>query len=254
MRDERPGALARPAFDLTVMVSCFNEQDSIVPTLKTLARGIREAGLRAEVIVMDDASSDRSAEVVQGHIDATPADPSVVLKLHRDTRNRGLQNNVFRCAALGHGEYYWVVAGDDNLTPDVYRSMLACLGKADIIIPNVLSYVGRTPQRRILSKAYVSIVNAISGQRIRYYNGSSIFRREHVLSRAGRTKGFGYSAEMILSLLDEGATYLEVEVTYNERQSGVSTAVNLRNFIDVGRFFIRALARRVRRALWSDSR
>ncbi len=233
------------ALDLTVMVSCYNEETSIVPTLAKLVAALSAHELTAEIIVMDDCSHDGSIAAVQRFIGETHP-PRVVIRHHTNAVNRGLPWNVFEAARIGQGKYFWVVGGDDALSQDVYRTLLPAVGHADVIIPNVLTYHGRPVLRWLLSRLYVRIVNALSGYTIKYYNGSSIYLRTDVTSHAGTVRGFGYSAELIISLLDQGKSYREIDVVFSDRTAGASSAVTMGNLRDVAAFFGRLLRRRLR--------
>ncbi len=232
--------------DITVAVSCYNEEQSIVPTLTTLALALKKCALRAELIVMDDGSQDGSIGAVREFI-AGDGHQDILIVHHRNDVNRGLPWNVFEAARIGRGKHFWVVAGDNTLDEDTYLSMLSQVGRADIIIPNVLRYRGRPLFRRLLSRLYVWIVNTLSGYSIKYYNGSSIYPRSLVTAHADKARGFGYSAELIISLLDQGKSYVEVDVVFNDRTTGKSSAVNWNNLKAVMAFFGRLIRRRWQR-------
>ena len=64
-----PESVAAPArespIELTIFVSCYNEEPYITKTLKTVRAALAEAGrLHCEIIVIDDCSTDRSADLV----------------------------------------------------------------------------------------------------------------------------------------------------------------------------------------------
>src|SRR5690242_10437540 len=53
---------------LTLMVACYNEADNILATLRTLVRALAALRLSWEVIVIDDASRDASAVLVEAFL------------------------------------------------------------------------------------------------------------------------------------------------------------------------------------------
>ncbi len=229
--------------DVTIMVSCYNEETSIASTLATLVLGLRRCSLNAEVIVMDDCSQDLSPDVVREFMDGV-TDPRIEIRLHVNDVNRGLVPNYFEAARLGRGKYYWMVSGDDVLDEETYVTLFSALGRADVIIPSVIRYRGRPLYRRVLSKLYGWIVNRLSGYAIKYYNGGPLLERATVLELADTVRGFGYSAEMIVTLLDQGKSYVEVPVVFNDRVDGKSSAVNMKNLREVLAFFGRLRRRR----------
>lgn len=227
-------------------MSCYNEERSIIPTLTTLVSALEQCPLTAEIIAMDDASQDNSIDTVQRFI-AGFGHPNVLVRHHLNKANRGLTWNVFEAMKIGKGKYFWSVAGDNPLSKEAYLTMFSAVGRADIIIPNVLRYCGRPVYRQLISRLYVWLVNALSGYSVKYYNGSSIYVRSMVVEYANKIRGFGYSAELIVSLLDQGKSYVEVDVVFNDRTTGKSRALTFKNFCDVAGFFGRLARRRWQR-------
>lgn len=141
------------------------------------------------------------------------------------------------------GKYFWCVAGDNPINSETCITLLSYIGKFDLIIPCVI-YIGRSLHRRTLSFLYAFLVRMLAGVNIRYFNGSSIFIREHFVEQMKKIRGFSYSAEILITLLKEGYTYTEVCVTYNERTHGHSSALTYSNFIEVANFFWRIFLKR----------
>jgi glycosyltransferase involved in cell wall biosynthesis len=229
--------------EITIFVSCYNERHSIVPTIETVWRALTRLQLSAEILVIDDCSSDDSAEVVAAFAEKNPAVP---LRLIRHAQNEGLAATIFEAARLARGKYFWCVAGDNPVPEQTCTTLLGELAKADIIIPYVVEYAGRSALRRGLSDAYGTLVRLVSGSGIRYFNGSSIYLREQFLKHSDIPHGFGYSAEMLIALTGAGASFLELAVRYNDRSSGKSTALGWSNFFEIGGMLLRLLRRRFR--------
>jgi glycosyltransferase involved in cell wall biosynthesis len=229
-------------FDISVSVSCYNEARSIVPTIESISAALAGTGLAWEIIVVDDASADDSAEVVRGFIAAHPELPIRHL-VHAD--NRGFIYGIFEALHAAQGQYFWVVAGDNNVSQAVATQLLSQVGKADIVIPRVLQYSGRGWQRRLISSTYASLVRLLSGCPVTYYNGSCIHRRSHLLWLEDKVSSFAYAADCITRLIDAGCSYVEVPVVYNERTDGKSSAISAHNFRDVGAFLAGLALRRV---------
>jgi glycosyltransferase involved in cell wall biosynthesis len=228
--------------DITIFVSCYNERSSVVPTIEAVRCALSRCGLAAELLVIDDCSLDDSVQILQEFIGSHP---NVPVRLLRHAVNRGLAYTIFEAARLARGRYFWCVAGDNPVPEETCATLLAHVGKADIVIPYVMRYEGRGAVRRVLSESYGILVRLVSGSRIRYFNGSSIYLREQFLKHSDIPASFAYSAEMLITLVSEGASYVEVPVLYNERSSGKSTALSLRNFLDIAGLFGRLLWRRM---------
>ena len=60
--------------------------------------------------------------------------------------------------------------------------------------------------------------------------------------------GFGFQAELITRLLDEGASYIEIPLSNTHREkSGGNSALNFKNLLSVGHTLSEVLIRRVRK-------
>ncbi len=87
-----------------------------------------------ELIVCDNASTDRTPEIVA---EWSRRDPRVVL--HRAPINRGAAPNFNWCFELGRGELFKWCAVDDLMTPDC---VAACVAALDAAPGAVLAYSG----------------------------------------------------------------------------------------------------------------
>jgi glycosyltransferase involved in cell wall biosynthesis len=227
--------------DLTLFVACYNEEHNILDTLDTIQEAMQELSLTYEIIVIDDASRDRSVALVEEY---QRQNPSVALTLVQSPKNRGLSRNFVEGAFLGRGRYYKLVCGDNADSRDTLLRVLKPVGRADIIVPYHGKSEGRSLFRRFLSRVFAHLVNLASGYSLHYYNGCGVYRRADVMRWHSRTSGFGFQAELLVRLLDEGASFVEVPIVCRERQGGKSSAMKVRNWISVGRTLFGILLRR----------
>jgi glycosyltransferase involved in cell wall biosynthesis len=233
--------------DLTLFVACYNEEANIVATLETLLAALEEVDFSWEIIVIDDASRDRSVQRVQEFLEVRPQQP---IRLVVNESNRGLAQNYIEGAFLGRGRYYRLVCGDNVEPQQTLVEVFKHLGEADMVIFYHVECPGRTLFRRILSRAYSRIINFLSGYRIKYYNGLALHLRYNVMRWHTNYRGFGFQADMITRLLDEGFSYIEVPVKATERSAGASTALKLRNVLSVLHTLLDISIRRVGRLLY----
>jgi glycosyltransferase involved in cell wall biosynthesis len=231
--------------DLTIVIPCLNEEGNIAATLDTVASAMRELPHTYEILVIDDGSTDRTAEVVDRY---SEAHQDIPIRLHKNPGNRGLTRTYVDGAFLGRGKYYRLVCGDDVEPKETLRAVFGHLGQADMIIPYHEEVPGKSKFRRRLSKVYTSVVNALSGYQIKYYNGMAAHLRYNVMRWGPYSFGFGFQAELITRLLDEGATYIEIPVVaVHQEKAGGNSALNLKNFLSVAHTLSEVLIRRVRK-------
>jgi glycosyltransferase involved in cell wall biosynthesis len=218
--------------EVTLFIACYNEAPNIVATLDTVSAALRRLAVSCEIIVIDDASTDASAALVR---DYALAHPELALRLHVNRHNRGLARNFSEAACLGRGRYFKLVCGDDVESEETLVNVLSRRGQAELILPYHLDCPGKSPLRMFLSRLFTRLVNGLSGHRVHYYNGLPLVLRQQVLRFGAETSSFGFQAELVTRLLDEGVTYEEVQVEVRERVQGASHALTMRNFFAVGR-------------------
>lgn len=228
--------------DLTIFISCYNEQDYIVATIETVLAALKEIdGLSHEIVVVDDCSRDRSSDVVKAFIARHP-DERILLRSNRV--NRGLAQNYLDVAFIGKGKYYRLICGDNAEPKETMVRVFRELGQADMIIPYYVESEGRSLYRRFLSNAYTGLVNLISGFRLHYYNGLAVHLRYNVMRWHPNTRGFGFQAEIICMLLDQDFSCKEVPVKTVERRTSGSTALTVRNMLSVAHTLVDLVFRR----------
>ena len=241
------GGQGSRAVYLTLFVACYNEEANIVGTLDTLLGALAEFAFRWEIIVIDDASRDRSVPVIRQYLDRHPALP---IRLVVNDRNKGLAQNFIEGAFLGRGKYYRLICGDNVEPKEVLVEIFRHIGEADLIIPYQVRCEGKSVLRRGLSWLYTGIINTICGYRIRYYNGLAVLQRYHVMRWHTNYRGFGFQADMVTRLLDEGFSYKEIPVISIERRAGASTALQLKNVLSVSHTILDLSIRRLGRLLY----
>ncbi len=242
-----PPPVATGAVDVTLFVACYNEEENIVRTLDTVFAALAEVTCRAEVLVIDDASQDDSVARVREYQARHPDRP---VRLIVNEVNLGLAQNYIEGAFLGRGEYYRLICGDDVEPKETFVAVLENLGRADMVIPYQVACPGRTRFRRLLSKTFTFLVNTLTGNKIRYYNGLALHKRYNVMRWHTDYRGFGFQADLVTRLLERGASYVEIPVTARERLTGQSKALTLHNVFSVAHMLLDLFIRRVGRLVY----
>jgi len=245
---------ANPAKDsaddvqVSFFVPCLNEERHVSGVLDKLSEASARLGLRHEILVVDDGSTDRTVEAVQNWRRAHPDAP---VRLLSNRVNQGLSRNFVESAFRARGTYYRMVCGDDTEPLETHLEILQRMGAADLVLPDYSGATGRVGGRAVVSRGYTAIVNLISGNRINYYNGCALLRREDVLRWHVEATGFGFQAELTTRLLIEGRSF--IELTLPAIHHGESRAVTLRNVVSVLFSLAKIAARRLSHT-WSPGR
>jgi glycosyltransferase involved in cell wall biosynthesis len=216
---------------LSVIIPALNEQQNIEAAITTVSEVAKAYFDDWEILVFDDGSTDNTGTLA----DALAGKDTRVKVLHHKT-----PQNLGGCykegLALATKDYVIMIPGDNECGIDVMEKVFSLAGKADMIIPYTNNSHVRPLGRRLLSDAFVSLMNRISGYHLKYYNGAVLHRTELVRDCGINTDGFGYQAEALVKLLRQGCTFEEVgtEITY--RPHGKSKALRIKNILAVSRF------------------
>ena len=216
---------------LSIFVPCFNEEKNITNTLNDIKNGI--IGINYEILVVDDASEDKTIEIIEKF---KKNNPSMNIKIISNKSNRGIGFNYRETSQIAQGKYYMYLGGDDSLPSTEIKKTVDNIGKADMILVYFIDK--RRILRKVLSKMFVIIINLITINNLKYYNGSNIHLLENVKLFCGRQPGFGYQAELITAQIMAKKTYVEIKVNPYLKQSETTKAFNSSNILSVIRSII----------------
>jgi dolichol-phosphate mannosyltransferase len=233
--------------DLTLFVACYNEEGGIVGTLETLLSALHELPITYDIVVIDDASKDRSVELVQEFIAAHPEES---LQLIVNDVNAGVGLNFADGAFRGRGEYYRMICGDNVEPKEALLAIFKHLGEADILVPYHAYREFRGWHRRAISTVFTETINWMGGYRLKYYNGMPVCRRYDVMRWHSNAHGFGFQADLVTRLLDLGANYIEIPIVPHERTAGSTKAFTLANLCSVIHTLLDIAIRRTARLLY----
>ncbi len=102
---------------VSFLVPCYNSASYMASCVDTLLR----AGERCEIILVDDGSSDNTAEVIAAYA----AEHSNVVPVYQENSNWG--GVVNRGIAMARGVYFKIVDSDDRLDPEAVQKVLDTL-------------------------------------------------------------------------------------------------------------------------------
>ena len=240
--------LRAPVF-LSLFVACYNEQDNIIGALETLVAALDRTVPSYDIIIVDDASKDESVPRIRKFM---AEHPQIPVRLLLNGHNEGVATNYAEAAFRAKGEWYRMICGDNVEPVETLETIFKAVGKSEVVVPYTVEIRGRSLFRRRLSKTYTAMVNAISGYRMHYYNGLLVTRTDYVRRWHSNSHGFGFQADLLTRLLSKNLTYEEVPVYGNERATGESKALTMRNLASVAHSLQNIAIRRVSKALYGQ--
>ncbi len=216
------------ARSLSVVIPAYCEQENILSTLENVTRGLEPLALPHEVLVIDDGSTDRTAELVEA---GRPRFPAV--RLLRNGRNMGFGWSYRRGVEAAAMSHIVMVHGDNAWGAETLHEFFRRTGDADVIIGYTRDmWRSRTWTRTIISKLFTAVLNLATGRRLKYYNGLQIHPAAVLKSLRIESTGYGFQAEVLVKSLLQTETYVEVPMDLIERRGGESKAFRFRNVVD----------------------
>lgn len=213
---------------LSIIVPALNEETRLADSVAEALKAAAQTAIACEVIVVDDGSTDRTAEVALRLAETEPR-----VRLVRNVRNLGLGGAYKEGLAIARGTYVTWIPADGSHPADGLLPAYRAIGEADIIVPKPTNPEARAWTRRIISPVYTLLVNLITGFSVPYYNGLSVHRVDLLRAARFSTNNFGFQAEAIARLLYRGASYKVVDTFITERQLGRTKAFRIRNVLSV---------------------
>ncbi|MFT3928110.1 MAG: glycosyltransferase family 2 protein [Myxococcales bacterium] len=116
--------------DVSVVLPTYNEAASLPPLIPEIARALAEAGLRGEVVVVDDASPDGTADI------AAQLGQTYPVRVIRRTQDRGLAKAVIAGFASSQASVCVVMDADGSHPPEALPEMVRMIlaDKAEIVV------------------------------------------------------------------------------------------------------------------------
>jgi dolichol-phosphate mannosyltransferase len=234
---------------LSIVIPAYNEERF----LGTLLERIRSVDLSRfdtlqQVIVVDDCSRDRTAEIAGGY-------PGVHLVRHE--RNQGKGQAVRSGLAHATGEFVIIQDADLEYDPGDYIPMLAalCEGPADIVYGSrYLKHPGRGRFVNLVTgkhptqswPAYLGgqslsfVALALTGSYISdTVTALKLFRREVIARLTLTTTGFELDHEITAKALALGYRIVEVPIRYYPRSRAEGKKIGFRDWVTGVRTFAR---------------
>lgn len=215
---------------ISFIVPALNEEDNIELAVQQILIAAQDRFSDYEILLVDDGSTDTT-----GYIMENMAAQNDKIHVIHNQRNLGLGGAYKRGIAAAKFDYVMMVPGDNEHPAAGLADVLSAIGKANIVIPYVINPHNRSYFRRFMSSRYTTLINLLFGLRVRYYNGIVIHRVDLLRQISITTDGFGFNAEILIKLLKQGNSYVEVSTTLNKRKEGKTKIFQPKNLLSVMR-------------------
>lgn len=211
---------------LSVIVPCFNEEEGI-PHLEDhllrLESLFDSTNRKLELILVDDGSSDRTAELLSALAQRLQNAVAISHEV-----NKGIGEALK--TGIGHCTRPWVAAIDSDCTyhpSDLLPMLLMAEDGADVVVGSPYAPQGKVDGvplwALILSRGCSYLYRMVVGANVYTFTSMfRVYRREKLLEAEFHARGFLSMAELLVDMIMTGSTVVDYPTTLRNRQFGRS--------------------------------
>ncbi len=219
---------------ISAVLPAYNEEANLEGVVRALAPVLARLAADPEILVVDDGSTDHTAEIAGRLVAEVPH-----LRLLRHERNRGYGAALRTGFAAARREWILLLDADGQFVPAELERLVAAAPGADLVV----GYRQRRadpPHRRYFAAVWRALIGVLLGVRVRDTNcGFKLLRTKLVQALDLQAGGALISAELLAKARRRGAVLAEVPVTHaprrRGRQTGGSLRVTLRAYYELAR-------------------
>ena len=213
--------MTAPRPTVSLVVPMYNEEENIGHALECAVESLERWTGGYEILVVDDASRDRSAEIVAAEVARNPH-----IRLLRNEVNRKLGATLKRGYAAARMDLVLYMDADLPFDPEVIgRAMQALkVTRADFIAGYRLDRTAEGFRRTVYSYVYNTLIGVLFGWPHRDINFSfKLMRREVLEAIELESDGSLIDAELIVKAKNLGFVIQQLGLDYFPRTRGRST-------------------------------
>jgi len=220
---------------LSIVIPVYNEEESIVKAINRITETMVDSGIVYEIIVVDDGSKDKSAELLRGKNNLTVIRHSV---------NKGYGASLLDGIRKSNYEYVAIIDGDGTYPYEDIPKL--CLGSKDHDYDMIVGSrtgkhaIGSYP-RKIAKWFITNLANYLTGSRIPDINsGMRIMKKEIVLKFANiLPQNFSFTTTITVAMLSNNYDVKYVPITYHKRKGGKSKIKPVQDLVNFIQLIIR---------------
>jgi len=227
-----------PELSLSVILPAYNEAVIVESTVRRSVNSLRGMVGVFELIIVNDASLDRTGEICEQLAREFPE----IVVVHNE-KNLKQGGSLLKAFALARHE--WVTHNGMDYPFDFsdLPPLLDHRDEADVLVARRLAYPGTSLPRRWVSTVHRSLIRQVFRVPISDWGFIQLYRRSVLQSQRVFSRATAFAMpERIIRAHRAGLRVIEIPVDYHERTSGVSSSASRKNIeatlIDVARLWL----------------
>ena len=212
------------ALTVSVVVPAYNEAEAIGPVMADLHAALKQRGLEFEIIVVDDGSTDGTAQAV------SPAHARVI----SHPRNGGYGRALLTGIEAAKHDWVLMIDADGSYPPSEILKLLDYAPAFDLVIgAREGAFFWGTPTKAFLRWVYLRLSGFVSGERVPDANSGLRLVRKSLVDRQAlvRCLGYSFTTTMTLSFLMLGRFVKYMPIEFRARAGGHSKVKPFRDIL-----------------------
>lgn len=215
---QRVVVVAAERVKLTIVMPAYQEEKNLESTVATVLQTLDTSRLSAELLIVNDGSTDR-----------TPAIADELARLHPNARvvhqdNQGVGGACRTGILNARGEYVIIWPADMPMTGSDLLPFATNVGSTDAVVGCRTERLNYTPLMRFNSWLFRKAIQWCCGLSLRDVNWIVMFRRSLLEGTDLQERGIPMLSEILLNLRRRGARFVEIDSPMKPRTHGTPTA------------------------------
>lgn len=229
--------------ELSVVMFAFNEEANIAPVLLELRQWLSANEPSAEIVFVDDGSSDDTSAEAAKALSGTPH------QLLRHETNRGIGAALKTGVRAAQGAWVTFLPADGQVAPDAIGTLRAAATReqSDVVF-SVYDHRDDGLHRKVLSAGVRTLILLVHGVRMRS-DGPYLFRHSLFDPEKLVPDTFFLNFEFPIRILGAHVPATVVTIECRPRRSGYSKSTGLKRIYGVAQDLLELRVRRVKEAL-----
>jgi cellulose synthase/poly-beta-1,6-N-acetylglucosamine synthase-like glycosyltransferase len=224
---------------LSVIVFAYNEAENLGPVLRELIAHLHQHHPGAEIVFVDDGSSDASSEVAR---DALAGERATLL---RHPYNRGIGAALKTGVRVCNSTWVTFMPADGQIEPSAVTTLLAASGDDVDVVFSTYEQRDDGLYRKLLSAGIRGLILAVHGVRL-HCEGPYLFRRVLFRPEELPPDTFFLNFEFPIRMLIRKFRTRNVVIGCRQRRAGASKSTGWKRISGVARDLIDFRVRRIR--------
>jgi glycosyltransferase involved in cell wall biosynthesis len=201
---------------VSVVVPTYNEAPNVLPLVKRIDKAMKQAGMRYEVIFIDDRSDDSTPDIIRSLKYFYP------VRVYTKQGTKGKAYSLIEGFDKAKYSHICMIDGDLQYPPEAIPGMAKLLGSQDADIVQTRRVDNNTSALRKLSTRIFNFIFAqlLFGIKFDTQSGLKLFKKE-ILSRVDLHPGaWTFDLDFLVKSLQQGYKVVSYDIVFSERLHG----------------------------------